>query len=151
MINARAETAAAKPAFRSAFRRRRCLIPTSGFYEWRPTNGRKQPYYIRMRDGRPFAFAGLWERWEGPDGGSVETCAILTTEANAVLSSIHDRMPVILGRGDHALWLDATVEKPESLSSLLVPFDPAAMTAYPVSTRVNSPSFDDPGCVAPVA
>jgi len=150
LINARAETAREKPSFRNAFRKRRCLIPASGFYEWRRQERGKQPYYVRMRDGRLFAFAALWDRWESPDGDAVETCAILTTAANAVLAPIHDRMPVILPPGEYARWLDPSLRETESLASLLVPFPPDGMVSFPVSTRVNSPAADDEGCVAPL-
>lgn len=109
----------------------------------------KQPFYIRMRDGRPFAFAGLWERWEPPDGAAVETCAILTTGANAILAPIHDRMPVIVPPGEYGRWLDPAIRDPGSLTSLLAPFPAEGMVAFPVGTRVNAPSNDDPGCVEP--
>jgi putative SOS response-associated peptidase YedK len=148
LINARAETAHEKPAFRAAFRSRRCLIPASGFYEWQRLEKKKQPYFIRMQDGRPFAFAGLWEHWEGPDGSAIETCAILTTGSNAVITPVHDRMPVIIGPGNYDRWLDPADRKPESLNPLLVPYDPEGMIAYPVSPRVNSPANDDKGCIA---
>ncbi len=155
LINARSETAREKPSFRNAFRRRRCLIPASGFYEWQRRERGKQPFYVRMRDGRVFAFAGLWDRWEDPEGGVVESCAILTTDANAVLAPIHDRMPVILGRADYERWLDPSLGPSagdaDLLGRLLVPFPPDAMVAWPVSPRVNSPATDDEGCVAPLS
>lgn len=147
LINARSETAREKPSFRNAFRRRRCLIPSSGFYEWQRRERGKQPYFVRMRDGRLFAFAGLWDRWESPDGGAVETCTILTTSANAVLAPIHDRMPVIVPPTGYALWLDPAPRDLDSLSPLLAPFPPDAMDAYPVSLRVNAPSVDDGKCI----
>jgi putative SOS response-associated peptidase YedK len=150
LINARAETAAEKPTFRSAFRHRRCLIPTDGFYEWQKTGGRKQPFYIKMRDGQPFAFAGLWERWEG-GGEPVETCTILTTEANEVVRPVHDRMPVILAPEVYGRWLDPEVKKPELLQPLLHPFAADAMTAYPVSPVVNNPRNDSAKCIEPAA
>jgi putative SOS response-associated peptidase YedK len=112
---------------------------------------KKQPYFLRMRDGGPFALAGLWEAWDAPDGSRVETCAILTTGANSVVSPLHDRMPVIIEPGRYARWLDPTVGTPEELKPLLAPYPPEPMDAYPVSKRVNSPAFDDPGCVQPVA
>ncbi|MCS7040325.1 MAG: SOS response-associated peptidase, partial [Anaerolineae bacterium] len=109
LINARAETLTEKPAFRTAFRRRRCLIPANGFYEWqKPTAGRKQPYFIGLPDRRPFAFAGLWEHWEGADGSVLDSCAIITTAANERVRVLHDRMPVILERTDFGDWLDPT-------------------------------------------
>ena len=151
LINARAETAGEKPSFRNAFRRRRCLIPANGFYEWQRQERGKQPYFVRMRDGRIFAFAGLWDRWESPDEGVIETCTILTTAANAVLAPIHDRMPVILPQTDYARWLDPTLKDPDSLSPLLVPFPPEKMLAIPVSPRVNAPSTDDEKCITPLS
>lgn len=150
LINARAETVREKPSFRDAFKRHRCLVPASGFYEWQRQDRGKQPHYVRRRDGRPFAFAGLWDRWENPDGGAVETCAILTTTANAVLAPIHDRMPVILPPGEFSRWLDPSLRDPDSLAPLLVPFPPEELLAFPVSPRVNIPSVDDEGCIAPL-
>lgn len=150
LINARAETAHEKPSFRNAFRRHRCLIPTSGFYEWLRWERGKQPYFVRMRDGHPFAFAGLWDRWESPDEGVIETCTILTTTSNAVLAPIHDRMPVILPPREYDRWLDPSLKDLESLAPLLVPFPPEEMLAYPVNPRVNAPSADDKGCIAPL-
>lgn len=150
MINARAETAPDKPAFRSAFRRRRCLVPADGFYEWRKAGARKQPYYVRMADGRPFAFAGLWERWEGPDG-AVVSCALLTTGPNDLLAPIRDRMPVILSPADYGAWLDPEGRDPAKLLPLLRPYPPGAMTAYPVRPLVNNPAADDSRCIEPAA
>lgn len=161
MINARAETAAEKPAFRDAFRRRRCLIIADGFYEWKKTSGRiKQPYYIRMKDDRPFAFAGLWERWGGgatSDAGNdarheprqLESCTILTTHANDLLADLHDRMPVILGPADYDRWLDAGTTDPEALKYLLEPYPSDELIAEPVSTRVNNVKHDDADCIKP--
>jgi len=150
LINARAETVQEKPSFRNAFRRHRCLIPTNGFYEWQRQERGKQPYFVRMRDERIFAFAGLWDRWESPDDGVIESCAILTTAANAVLAPIHGRMPVILPQAEYARWLDPALKDPDSLSPLLVPFPPEGMLAIPVSPRVNAPSTDDEKCIAPL-
>ena len=150
MINARADTAAVKPAFRAAFKRRRCLIPADGFYEWKPAGARKQPYFIRMCDGRTFAFAGLWERWEPSDGEPIESCTILTTDPNDLLAPIHNRMPVILHREDYGLWLDPDLGNPDRLRPLLAPYAPEEMTAYPVGLRVNSPKNDDAGCIEPM-
>lgn len=149
LINARAETAAEKPAFRAAMRRRRCLVAADGFYEWRRTGPRKQPYFIRFRDDRPFGFAGLWESWEGPDHATVESCTLLTTEPNALLRPIHNRMPVILPPEAYAAWLDPAVEDPRVLAPLLVPCAPEAMEACAVGTWVNSPEHDDPECIRP--
>lgn len=151
MINARSETAAERPAFRAAFRRRRCLVVADGFYEWQRRGGRKQPYFIRMRDDRPLAFAGLWEHWEGPDGTVISSCTLLTTGPNQLVEPIHNRMPVILGGEDYGRWLDPAVEQPGPLASLLRPYPSDAMIAYPVSTYVNSPTHDDPQCVERVA
>ena len=150
LINARAETARDKPSFRNAFRRHRCLIPTNGFYEWQRQERGKQPYFVRMRDDRLFAFAGLWDRWESPDKGVIETCTILTTAANAVLSPIHDRMPVILPPAEYARWLDPGLLDTDSLGPLLVPFPAEDMLASPVSPRVNAPTVDDEKCMAPL-
>ncbi len=150
MINARAETVAEKPAFRGAFRRRRCLLPADGFYEWQGRGRGKQPYFIRLRDEGLFGFAGLWEHWEGPDHSAVESCTLLTTEPNDLIRQIHDRMPVILSPEDYACWLDPSVEEAGQLLSLLRSFPSDAMTAHPVDTLVNSPANDDPQCVEPV-
>jgi putative SOS response-associated peptidase YedK len=149
MINARAETAAQKPAFRSAFRARRCLVPADGFYEWAKREGGKQPYHIRLRDGAPFGIAALWESWHDPAGGELESCTLLTTEASPSLRDIHPRMPVILDASDHAEWLAPEVRDPELLQPLLQPFPDAALAFHPVSNRVNSARIDDPACMAP--
>jgi putative SOS response-associated peptidase YedK len=151
MINARGETVAEKPAYRAAFRRRRCLLLADGFYEWQRTGRAKQPYFIRMRDDRPFAFAGLWESWEGPDHSQVESCTLLTTEPNNLVAPIHNRMPVILAPADYERWLDLSIQAPESLRPLLAPYPSEAMEAYPVTTHVNSPAHDDPKCIEPAA
>jgi len=147
-INARAETVAAKPAFRSAFRSRRCLIPADGYYEWaaRPGSKTKQPYYIGLREGALFAFAGLWERWERGET-AVESCTIIVTEANELTRPIHDRMPVILPETDYELWLSADARQAEHLQSVLRPFPSELMRAYPVSTEVNNPRNDSEMCV----
>ena len=150
MINARSETAPEKPSFRRAFRERRCLIPADGFYEWQRTNGAKQPFYIHMEDGRPFAFAGLWESWGRGGEGEIRTCTILTTAANAVVGEIHERMPVIVAPDAYDVWLDPASERDE-LTGLLAPYPEDEMEAYPVSRFVNSPSNNDPRCVEPAA
>ena len=147
LINARAETAREKPSFRNAFKRHRCLISANGFYEWQRLERGKQPFYIRMRDGHPFAFAGLWDRWESPDEGVIETCAILTTAANTALAPIHDRMPVILPSTEYGRWLGPSLQDADSLEALLMPFPAENMISYPVSSRVNSPAVDDEGCI----
>ena len=147
MINARAETVATKPAFRRAFKERRCLLLADGLYEWQRQERRKQPFYIRLRDGRPFAFAGLWEHWEGSEGMAIQSCTILTTTSNEVVGRIHDRMPVILSPTDYDRWLDPSIQEPAVLQTLLRPYPADEMTAYPVSTRVNNPANDSPECV----
>ena len=150
MINARAETVASKPAFRDAFRRRRCLIPADGFYEWKAIEGGKQPYYIRLKGGGPFALAGLWEHWDGAGGEVIESCTIIVTEANELMSTIHDRMPVILAPQDYDLWLDPAVQARETVSGLLRPFPADAMEAYRVGLGVNSPRNDEARLIEPV-
>jgi putative SOS response-associated peptidase YedK len=150
MINARAETVAEKPAFRSAFRHRRCLIPADGYYEWKSMQGRKQPFYFSMKDGNPFCFAGLWERWQPDDGDAIDSCAIITTGANALGAEVHHRMPVILAQHDHARWLDPRNAESAQLLPLLQPFPPQAMSVYPVSTLVNNARIDEPRCITPV-
>ena len=150
MINARAETLAEKPSFRSAFRRRRCLVLADGFYEWRDDGGKsKTPMYIRLEDGTPFAFAGLWEMWNAPDGSQVLSTTIITTEPNPLLAKIHNRMPVILPEKAHALWLQTGEADPKELSELLRPYPAEEMVAYPVSKLVNSPGNDIPAVIAP--
>jgi putative SOS response-associated peptidase YedK len=150
MINARAETIAEKPAFRTAFQRRRCLIPVDGFYEWRKDGAKKQPMYIRFRDDRVFAFAGLWERWKaGPDEPAVDSCTILTTQPNPLMADIHDRMPVIVPQPSYGQWLSREVAG-EAVSGLLKPYDEGEMEAFPVSTRVNSPANETSDCITPV-
>ena len=149
-INAMSETAAEKPMFRDAFKRRRCLIPADGFYEWKHEGGRKQPVYICMKDHQPFAFAGLWERWAGEEDDFIESCTLLTTEPNELLAQVHNRMPVILDRKDYDLWLDPAVQKVESLKPLLRPYQVDQMTYYPVNLRVNNLRNDDALCVEPL-
>ena len=147
-INARAETAWEKPSFREAFARRRCLVPATGFYEWQKLDAkRKQPWLIRLASGRVFAFAGLWE--PPAAGGTTPTCTILTTEPNDLARPIHDRMPVILDPVDYALWLDPAVTVPAEVRPLLKSFPAGLMTAFPVTTAVNNPAFDDPACLLP--
>lgn len=146
MINARAETLVEKPAFRSAFRARRCLLVADGFYEWQKLGTRKQPHFIGFKDGRPFAFAGLWERWRGEGSEHVESCTIVTTEANELLAPIHDRMPVILNPDDFALWINPSVSETDRLTGLLGPYPSEPLQAYPVSLLVNNPASDTPAC-----
>jgi putative SOS response-associated peptidase YedK len=142
MIIARAETVAEKPSFRNAFRRRRCLVPTDGYYEWKVEAGRKQPYFLRLASGEPFAMAGLWEQWRSPEGKLIETYAIVTTVAAGTARQIHDRMPVILAQPEYEAWLCSA--EPEGL---LRPWAGAAFSVRRVSSRVNSPRFDDPQCL----
>jgi len=151
LINARADTVAVKPSYRSAFKSRRCLVPASGFYEWQPTGGKKkQPWLFSLTDQGPFALAGLWERWH-KGGEPVETFTLITTEANAVVSPVHDRMPVILPMSAYDVWLDPKVKEADVLLPLLKPFDPSKMTAVQVGLTVNSPRYDGPECVAPLS
>jgi putative SOS response-associated peptidase YedK len=153
MINARAESAADKPAFRAAFDRRRCLVVADGFYEWKSPDQkgqRKQPYRIELKSGEPFGFAGLWERWTNPEDQSVlETCTILTTEANAYLKDIHPRMPVMLSPEAFGPWLDPATDK-AAAQDLLQPYPAEQLTAYPISTRVNVVANDDPSVIEPL-
>ena len=152
LINARGESAAEKPAFRAAFKSRRCLVPADGFYEWKKRKGdQKQPYLVRNADGSPFAFAGLWESWTGPEGEIIESCTILTTDANDLTQPIHDRMPVILKPEDYDLWLDPEVKDPKLLKPLLRPYPSEEMIAEPVSPKVNKASYDAPDCVEVVS
>ena len=149
-FNARAETVADKPTYRHAFRRRRCLIPADGFYEWRTVGKRKQPYCIAPTDDEPFAFAGLWERWER-DETVVESCTIVVTTANATIAPLHDRMPVILARADEALWLDPALTDPAILQPLLVPCAPERLRVWPVGTAVNRPGSEGSDLMAPLS
>jgi len=148
MINARLETADSKPAYRAAFRRRRCLVPCSGFYEWRKVDGGKQPHLIGLVDRSLFALAGLWERWIDPGGSEVHSFTILTTAANAFMERLHDRMPVFVGREHYDAWLDPDLQEVSRIKRLLPELPADAMTAHPVDKRVNSPRFDDPSCIA---
>ncbi len=151
MINARSETLTEKPSFRTAFKRRRCLIPADGFYEWKREGKAKKPMLITANPGGLFAFAGLWETWKQPDGSWLLTCAIITTSANEFMTSIHDRMPVILPREAEGAWLDPDSEDVGALSELLLPYPSDRMHAHEVSTLVNSPRNNSPECIAPVA
>jgi putative SOS response-associated peptidase YedK len=155
MINARGESIAEKPSFRTATRRRRCLIPADGFYEWQksgPGSTKKQPYYIHYSDHRSFAFAGLWEEWHAKDAPvgerlSIESCTIVTTSASPALSELHDRMPVILEPTEYALWLDPAVLDPAKVQHLVEPNDDPAIIFEPISTHVNKVANDDPRCI----
>lgn len=157
MINARSESAAEKPAFRQALRRRRCLVVADGFYEWQRSpgdegagrGGAKVPHYVHRRSGAPFGMAGLWERWKAPDGTWLESCTVLTCDANALMRPIHARMPVILDRASHDRWLDPAPLAPEDLADLLRTPPANDFEAYRVSTLVNAPQNDVPACVEP--
>ena len=151
MINARAETLEERPAFRQAFRRKRCILPADGFYEWKRDGKRKRPLRIVLRDGGVFGMAGLYETWTGPDGRKVHTCAVVTTAPNRLMADIHDRMPVILRREDEALWLDRNVQDLERLRPLLQPYPAEEMEAYEVDPRVGNVAFDDPGLIRRLA
>ena len=151
LINARAETLAEKPAFRSAYKYHRCLIFADCFFEWqaRPDSKSKIPHLIRLKSGRPFAFAGLWEHWVSPDGSEIKSATIITTTPNSMMASIHDRMPVILPAQSYAHWLDPLPHFPVDYKSLLAPYPTDEMEAFPVSTLVNSPANDKPEVVLP--
>lgn len=142
MINARSESAAEKPSFRSAFRRRRCIIPADGYYEWQAHGKDKTPMFIHKQGQAVFGMAGLWEVWHDADGGQLRTCSILTTDANPFMQSIHNRMPVILHPDDYALWLSPAEEPLSVLQGLMKPWDGNDLTAYPVSKAVNRPAND---------
>jgi putative SOS response-associated peptidase YedK len=148
LINARSETVHSKPAFRDSFAHRRCLIPATGFYEWKKSGADKRPFHFGMKDGSLFAFAGLWSAWTSPARTTVECCAILTTTANDLLEDLHDRMPVILPRDTYKQWL--TPAEASTHSKLLVPFDGSLMRRYEVSTLVNAPRNDSPECIVPI-
>jgi len=145
LINARAEGIESKPSFRGPFKYRRCLIPASGFYEWQKREN-KQPFFIRRADEGYFAFAGIWDHWEGEHGEVVESCSIITTNANTTMAPIHDRMPVILQKKESRIWLDNSAKK-EQLLKLLRPCTDDLLETFPVSTRVNSPRNNDPECI----
>jgi putative SOS response-associated peptidase YedK len=147
MINARSETLSEKSSFRDAYRRRRCLVLADGFFEWQKTPGQraKTPFFIRLKSGEPFAFAGLWDRWHSPGGSEILSCAIITTRPNELLAPIHNRMPVILPSDSYRDWLDPAAQSPVQLQ----PYPAAEMTAYPVATLVNNPANDLPACTIP--
>ena len=173
MINAVGETAATKPAFRAAFRRRRCLVLADGFFEWRKEGKTRQsrgaaggsqrmlrgaaggnqsiPTYFHLKSGQPFAFAGLWETWQSPEGETVQSCTILTTKANDLIAPIHHRMPVILSPETEPLWLDPLTETAETLNPLLTPAPAEEMACYTVSNAVNSVKNSGPECIQPAA
>jgi putative SOS response-associated peptidase YedK len=149
LINARAETITEKPSFRISFRRRRCLVLADGFFEWQKQGDskRKIPNYIHLVTGKPFAFAGLWERWTSPEGNDIKSCTIITTQPNSLMEPIHNRMPVILRPEDYQVWLRPGEQAPAELTKLLNPFPADLMKAYMVSPLVNSPANDLPACI----
>lgn len=144
VINARGESLTDKPAFSAAVKRRRCLVPADGFYEWKTSKGRNQPYFVRAKSGGPIAFAGLWETWMGPNGEELETAAIVTTRANRTLADIHERMPVVVPPDAFNLWLDCANVDVETAMTLVAPAREAALEAYEVSTAVNRTANDNP-------
>jgi putative SOS response-associated peptidase YedK len=150
LINARGETAAEKPAFRAAMKRRRCLIPADGFYEWKAVGGRKQPFFVHAKSGEPLAFAGLWETWTGPNGEELETAAIVTTRANRTLSAIYERMPVVVPPEAFDLWLNCAAVDATTASALIAPAPENFFEAYPVSTAVNRTANDIPKLIEPL-
>jgi putative SOS response-associated peptidase YedK len=150
LINARGETVLDKPAFTNAMKRRRCLVPADGFYEWKRTGDAKQPYFVRLRSGAPFAFAGLWETWTGPNGEEMDTAAIVTTTANKTIADIHDRMPVMLAPDQFHLWLDSDRVRDREATEVITPLPDDAVEAYPVSHAVNHVANDNPELVEPV-
>ncbi len=153
LINARGETLAEKPAFRGSLKYKRCLILADGFYEWKSGPGRKTktPFFIHMKDRKPFAFAGLWDSWNSPDGSLIKSCTIITTEPNDLMTLIHNRMPAILHPREYAQWLDPSPQTPDQLKPLIKPYPAEAMDAYPVSPLVNKPSNDMPELVVPTS
>jgi putative SOS response-associated peptidase YedK len=150
LINARGESAAEKPAFRAAMKRRRCLIPADGFYEWQAAGDRKRPFYVHAKSGAPLAFAGLWETWTGPNGEELETAAIVTTRANRTLKPIHDRMPVIVPPEAFDLWLDGASVDATTAAALIAPAPDNLLEAYEISTAVNRTANDNPKLLEPV-
>jgi len=151
LINARGETVAEKPSFRGSLKYKRCLILADGFYEWKAQPGRKSktPFLIHMKNRKPFAIAGLWDTWNSPDGSTIKSCTLITTEPNELMAMIHDRMPVILHPRDYAKWLDPSPQTPDQLLPMIKPFPADVMDAYPVSTLVNKASNDMPELVVP--
>ena len=149
MINARSETASVKPSFQSAFRKRRCLILADGFYEWKKTPAGKQPTRIQMKGGSPFAFAGLWESWNNPEGRTVHSCSILTMAANSFMKKIHDRMPLILQKDNESKWLDSSKNDPEEIKEMIEELPNDCFESWNVSKLVNTPTNNNPGCIDP--
>ncbi len=151
LINARGESAAEKPAFRAAMKRRRCLIPADGFYEWQKAGERKRPFYVHAKSGKPLAFAGLWETWTGPNGEELETGTIVTTAANKTLAPIHGRMPVIVPPDGFDLWLDTANVDAKTAAALIAPAPENLLEAFEISTAVNRVANDNPKLIEPVA
>ena len=150
MINARCETVAEKPAFRHAIRHRRCLIPSSGFFEWRHEGKKAFPLYIRLKNGSPMVFAGIWDHWKSPEGEKIESCSILTTTSNKLIEPLHERMPVILHPQEYDLWLDRDMTDPENLKPFYQPYPADLMEMWPVSPLMNSARNDSPDFIKPV-
>jgi putative SOS response-associated peptidase YedK len=150
MINAKCETVHEKPAFRHAIKFRRCVVVGSGFFEWLQEGKRKVPLYVRLKDGSPMCFAGIWEHWKSPEGELIESCSILTTTSNSLVAPLHDRMPVLLHRKSFPLWLDREITDPEKLKNLYQPYPSDLMEMYPVSPLVNSPRNDSPDLIEAV-
>jgi len=150
LINARSESVSEKPAFRAAFKNRRCLVPADGFYEWKRLERGRQPYFFGMADKAVFAFAGLWEQWKGPDNLFIESFTVLTVNANELVLPVHDRMPVILAEQDYDLWLDPAIKNPELIKPLLRAYPAPMMAGYPVSGRVNKSDSDGQDLIEPV-
>jgi putative SOS response-associated peptidase YedK len=151
LIMARGDTVSAKPAFSAAIRRRRCLLPADGFYEWKQDGERRRPHYIRLKSGGPMALAGLWETWSGPNGEEMDTVAVVTTRANRTLAPIHERMPVIVPPDAFDLWLDCRRVDGETASALIVPARDDLLEAYEVSLAVNRAANDNPALIEPLA
>jgi len=150
MINARSETVHERPAFRNAIKHHRCIVPASGFFEWMQEDKTKRPLYVRLKDGSPMCFAGIWEHWKSPEGEIIESCSILTTKSNKLIEPLHDRMPVILHREEFNLWLDRQTTDPEKLKHLYQPYPSDLMDMYPVTPLVNSPKNDMPELILPI-
>ncbi len=150
MINARSETISKKPSFRDAYKKRRCLIITDGFYEWQKDDKSKRPFYIRLKSEKPFGFAGLHETWNSSDGETIHSCTIITTEANELLKPIHNRMPVIINNDDIPLWLSSDIQDKELLNRVLKPFNSDKLKAYEVSAFVNKPANNSEDCIKPI-
>ncbi|WP_028390981.1 SOS response-associated peptidase [Bacillus cihuensis] len=147
MINARAETIAEKPSFKNAYKKKRCLILADSFYEWKKTPERKIPMRIKLKTDEPFAMAGLWESWKSPEGRPIYSCSVITTTPNKLMSSIHDRMPVILKPEDEKVWLDPSIHDTDYLQQYLKPFDALQMEAFEVSSQVNTPKNNSPNLI----